>query len=87
MSNSSDRVVIDVREPFEYKQGHVSGALNIPLSELSAGHPKLNHLDKSRPIITYCNSGNRSGMAVEILRKQGFSNTVNGINAEHVQST
>jgi rhodanese-related sulfurtransferase len=59
--------VIDVREPDEYQSGHVDGALNIPLSELMNSANKLAALPKDSNIIVYCQSGNRSNEAMNIL--------------------
>lgn len=62
--------VVDVREPWEYREGHVPGAVNIPLSLLPQ---KLSTLPQDRPILLVCNSGNRSGVAADFLVQQGFS--------------
>lgn len=61
--------VVDVREAWEYGEGHVPGAVNIPLSTLPQ---RLAELPKDRPILLVCNSGNRSGVAAEFLVAQGF---------------
>lgn len=68
-------VIIDVRTPQEFQGGHAPGAINIPLDVLPG---KLAKLDKSKPIITCCVSGNRSGMAANILTSNGFTEVVNG---------
>jgi len=81
-----DRIIIDVREPYEYAQGHVNGALNIPLAELS-GSKELNDIAKDTEIVLYCRSGGRAGAGIEALRQLGFTNTVNGINAAQVQKS
>ncbi len=78
------QVIVDVREPFEYQSGHVDGALNIPPAELLAGSVQLNAVPKDAKIIVYCRTGSRANVAIEILKQQGFSNLVNGINAGHV---
>jgi rhodanese-related sulfurtransferase len=82
-----DRVLVDVREPFEYMRSHVNGAFNIPLSKLSGETSELSGIPKDAEIILYCNSGNRSGQAVEILRQKGFTNPINGINQQQVLAT
>lgn len=61
--------VVDVREPWEYQEGHLPKAVNIPLSTLPA---RLSKLPKDRPILLVCNSGNRSGVAADFLVQQGF---------------
>jgi rhodanese-related sulfurtransferase len=66
-------VLIDVRTPQEYTQGHIEGALNIDFygdnfeSEVKA-------IDQSKTILVYCKSGNRSGKAVSIIAKSNFKN-------------
>ena len=79
-----NQLIIDVREPSEYQSGHVDGALNIPPAELLAGSAQLKTVPKSSKIIVYCRTGSRANVAIEILKQQGFSNLVNGINAGHV---
>lgn len=82
----SDRVIIDVREPFEYAQSHVDGAINIPPSELMAGSPKLAGIAKDTELVLYCISGSRSRASSMFLMQQGFTNVVNGINQDHVRA-
>jgi len=79
-------VIVDVREPEEFERGHAQGALNIPPHELLSGAGKLQDISKSTPIILYCNSGNRSNVAIQILRSLGYTNLVNGINKDHVEA-
>lgn len=67
--------VIDVRTPGEYQGGHIPGSVNIPLNELPG---KLKQLDKSKPIITCCASGMRSGSAKSLLTANGFTEVYNG---------
>ena len=45
------RIIIDVREPFEYAAGHVEGAINIPPAELMAGAKQLDGVDKDTQLI------------------------------------
>jgi len=71
-------VVLDVREPGEYENGHVPGAINIPRGLLEfklAGIPELNQTAK--PILVYCKSSGRSALAVVTLADMGITNTVN----------
>ena len=79
------QIIIDVREPVEYKSGHVEGAINIPPSELMSGVPQLEDLDKDTELIVYCRTGSRSNVSIQILKQMGFTNLVNGINAGHVK--
>lgn len=85
MSTQDDAVVIiDVREPFEYAAGHVSGALNMPLEQLSE-KVSAAAIKPDTPIVTYCRSGGRAGQAVEVLRELGYTNVTNGINQANVE--
>lgn len=61
--------VIDVREPHEFEAGHVPGAINIPLGELSA---RIGELDRSAPVFIICQSGGRSARGAELLMQAGF---------------
>ncbi|HLP16089.1 MAG TPA: rhodanese-like domain-containing protein [Bacteroidota bacterium] len=75
-------VLLDVRTPAERKQTSIAGSLHIPLNELSAKMKTLER-NKSREIIVYCASGNRSGVASVQLKKAGFNvaNLQGGIGA------
>lgn len=66
--------IVDVREPWEYRQGHVPGALLIPLGQLSA---RLNELNPERPVAVICASGNRSQSAAALLGQKGFKTVYN----------
>jgi rhodanese-related sulfurtransferase len=73
--NREDALVLDVREPGEYGAGHILGARNVPLSRL--GEAAELGKRKDRPLILYCESGDRSGKATAVLKKQGFTRVVN----------
>jgi phage shock protein E len=81
---STKQVIIDVRESLEYQSGHVESAINIPPSELMSGAPQLKDLAKDTELIIYCKTGSRSNVSIQILKQIGFTNLVNGINADHV---
>lgn len=63
-------VIIDVREPSEWREGHIPDAIHIPLGSLAK---RLKDLDASRETITVCRSGARSMSAAQILQQAGFS--------------
>jgi rhodanese-related sulfurtransferase len=67
--------LVDVRTPAEFKDGHINGALNLPLQTLSSN---LNKLKKDQVIITCCRSGSRSGTAKRMLKSKGFEQVHNG---------
>ncbi|MGB8337257.1 MAG: rhodanese-like domain-containing protein [Burkholderiales bacterium] len=70
--NRENALVLDVREDHEYALMHIPNSRHIPLSGLDG---RLNELTKfkDRPVIVSCQSGNRSGKAVQILEKNQFS--------------
>lgn len=84
-ANISDRLFIDVREPNEYQSDHVQGAINLPPAELMAGAKVLEHTPRATELVLYCRTGSRSNVAMQILRQLGFTNLVNGINADQVR--
>jgi len=65
-------VVLDVRTPAEYAEGHVPGALNIPHTELGARVAELSEA-RARDIVVYCRSGNRTKQALKLLGEAGFT--------------
>jgi phage shock protein E len=77
-------LIVDVREPDEFSAGHIDGALNMPLDSIMTSD--LAGVSKDDQIILYCNSGNRSGLAQQILVARGYKNVQNGINAEHIKA-
>jgi len=74
--NREDAVIIDVREPAEFAAGHVLGAKNVPLARLDAPTPDLLKR-KERPVIVYCDGGERAGKAAAALKKHGFTRVTN----------
>jgi rhodanese-related sulfurtransferase len=62
--------IVDVRTPGEFMGGHVNGSVNIPLQEISYRMDELKSLDA--PLVLCCASGNRSGMATQMLSTQGI---------------
>jgi rhodanese-related sulfurtransferase len=62
-------VIVDVREPYELREGYIPGAVHIPLRSLS---PRMKELDPSKEIVVVCRSGNRSITAAQFLQQGGF---------------
>lgn len=69
-------LVIDVRTPAEFAQGHLEGARQIDYQQLAA-HLTQQQLDKSTPIALYCRSGRRAELARQALQAAGFSQVEN----------
>jgi len=63
-------LVIDVRQPEEFRQGHINGAKLIPLNEL---HKRMGELSKTREIVCVCATGSRSASAAKTLMKEGYT--------------
>jgi len=72
--NGSRPVIVDVREPWEFAQGHIPEALSIPLGQLNT---QLAQLDASQPVAVVCASGNRSQSAAALLGQKGFKKIYN----------
>jgi rhodanese-related sulfurtransferase len=75
MINKEDALVLDVREPVEYDKGHILNARNIPLGELDKRADELSRW-KAKRVIVACATGARSGAALAVLKKHGFTNVV-----------
>ena len=66
--------IVDVRSPEEFRDGGYPGAVNIPLHLLDA---RMAEIPKDRPVVLYCASGARSGMAARVLKKAGYADVIN----------
>ena len=64
--------LLDVRSPGEFAEGHLAGAVNVPVNELEATLASL-PVDRNKEIVVYCRSGLRSSRARTILLKAGYS--------------
>ena len=67
-------VMVDVREQWEYDQGHIEGSIHIPLQTLPA---RIADVPQDRPVVINCHHGGRSMQAVQFLRAQGRDNVTN----------
>ena len=68
------KFLLDVREEYEYQDGHIKGAINLPLREILS---QKDTLPKDRDIYVYCRSGHRSADAVNFLKSLGFEKVHN----------
>jgi rhodanese-related sulfurtransferase len=66
---SESPVLLDVREIFEWTEGHLPGAQHIPLGQLDE---RAIEVDRNRPVVVYCTSGMRSIDGSYVLKRQGF---------------
>ena len=75
MREEKNYIILDVRRPDEFAEGHIPGAINVPNEEI--GTAEIEKLpDKSQLILVYCRSGRRSKEASEKLVKLGYTNIV-----------
>lgn len=72
----SDTVIVDVRTPGEYADGHLDGALNIDVQSATFD-AAIAELDPDGSYIVYCRSGNRSAAAIDRMEAAGFTDLVN----------
>jgi rhodanese-related sulfurtransferase len=70
---AGESLVLDVRTPEEYAAGHVPNAINVPHDQIEARLAEL-EARKNGPVVVYCKSGRRAGIAAEALSKAGFTN-------------
>ena len=66
--SENNYIIVDVRTKEEYEISHVVGAINIPVDDIDENVD----LDKSKAILVYCQSGNRSNMAYNYLTNLGY---------------
>lgn len=68
-------VLLDVRTPGEFADGHIAGAVSLPVQNIAQG--QLPSATKSQNIYVYCLSGGRSGQAASILKSAGYTDVIN----------
>ncbi|AEA46376.1 rhodanese-like domain-containing protein [Archaeoglobus veneficus] len=71
-----DFVILDVRTPEEFSQGHIENAINVNYYSKTFEN-ELNRLDKNKTYLVYCRTGHRSGLAVEVMKELGFKKVYN----------
>ena len=76
MNNHSDVLILDVRAAADYKNGHIKGAKNMPLSDFATSVEKI-AADKDKTVLVYCNSGTTVTRAIKLLKKAGFEKVNN----------
>ena len=73
--NTEGAVLVDVRTPQEYREGHIPGSENVPLQQLDKISSVIDNKDV--PMFVYCYSGGRSRQAISMLRHMGYTNVQN----------
>ena len=69
-------IIVDVRSPQEFREGHIDGAISIPEYEMKKEAEKR-LIDKNKNIVVYCSSGGRSKKAQKLLKKLGYDHVYN----------
>lgn len=72
--DSQSALVVDVREPDEWREGHIAGAKHIPLGQIRARSAEIM---KAPEVVFVCRSGSRSASAADALTKAGHANAYN----------
>jgi len=82
IQKGNEYTILDVREPNEFSEGHLAGAINIPRGFLEV-KADLEHYkrddrlaDRTKKIVCYCGGGHRSALAAKTLQEMGFENVL-----------
>lgn len=73
--NAEGAILVDVRTPKEYREGHIPGSKNVPLQQLDKISSVTDNINV--PMFVYCYSGGRSRQATYMLRHMGYTNVQN----------
>lgn len=76
MFSEQKAIIVDVREDSEWNEGHIAGAIHIPLAQVESRLSELAQY-KNSTVITQCRSGKRSAKAAGMLQAAGFSKVLN----------
>ena len=74
IDGKSNFILLDVRAPLEFEDSHIEGAVNIQVSDLRTRYVEL---EKEKPVVVMCSSGNRSSLGASILKQHGFRYVTN----------
>jgi len=74
LMDSGDVFIVDVREEYEYREGHIPNAILLPVSQIGPGSGESVTPDKDAVILIYCRSGNRSKTAASYFVEMGYTN-------------
>lgn len=77
MREKAPVVVVDVRTAAEYAEGHIQGAVNVPLHTIEPGMRLAAAPDVNQPVLIYCRSGRRAFQAGQILVRNGYRHVYN----------
>ncbi len=74
IKDRDDVVVLDVREQWEYDEGHIPGVVHFPMNDVPA---RLSEIPTDKTVVLTCRSGNRSGQVTKYLEENGYENVHN----------
>jgi len=74
VKDRDDVFLLDVREQWEYDEGHIPGVTLLPMAEVPA---RMSEIPTDKEVVVTCRSGNRSGQVTDFLRQNGFDNVHN----------
>lgn len=81
---TDDLILLDVRAKTEYADGHIAGAINMPLGYLV--NDATHQLDPDKPIVVYCASGYRSSIGASVLKRLGYQRVMNLVDGKAIWS-
>ncbi|WP_297481746.1 rhodanese-like domain-containing protein [uncultured Photobacterium sp.] len=84
LQQQQPHVIIDVRTPNEFSQGHLTSAINIPYQNIVT--IVTAYKDKDQPILLYCKSGQRAEIAATTLQELGYTAVYNGRNYQELNA-
>ena len=76
MMDKGGVLILDVRTPQEFAEGHIAGAVNVPLQTMKVGI-RLDNVADDQPILVYCKSGRRAALASDLLSFSGYTKVYN----------
>ena len=74
-NTTSGAILLDVRTPEEYAEGHIPGGRNLPLQNIDKAADIIDNRDT--PLFVHCLSGGRSRQAAAVLKQMGYTNVTN----------
>lgn len=74
MVNRENAVVVDIRKPVDFNNGHITDSINLPLEKINKEQLGALEKQKKSPIVVVCNAGISAKTAAKVLSKQGFEN-------------
>jgi rhodanese-related sulfurtransferase len=77
LNNDQNAVILDVRTPEEWHEGHIENAIHIDIYKGQGFVYEVDALDKTKNYFVYCKAGGRSAQACSIMNQLGFENTYN----------